>query len=230
MRRFRAKGLTYSVPVPRASALRWARSAELFVFVLWDVVRDRGLWTSSLEFPLEQEWQLSHRQSVGIKIRRTSPFNETQALKLGWLARIRHWDHLLAQALIFGVPNDEGKEVDEPAFDSTANWIGLDFLSQIDVLEKLPRGRLRLSRWFIRECARSSRRDRALEPELVATLVAMRRLNDLAGVAVGEPHRLMIAVIEAMSTFTNLYSAKLQKLKMSFQSKAGKRPTRKPDH
>jgi hypothetical protein len=216
IQRFRNKRLAYSLGVPKRLALRWARSAELVVIVLWDVGRDRGVWASSLEFPPEQDWQLVRGRSVRIKFRNNSPFNETQVRKLGWLARVWHLEKILQQAPAGGITNGDGKRIAgrDSFYETTAKWIALDFLRQISVVEETPKvRRMRLADWFIRECKQMSKsRKASSDPVEVGTLVTMRKFRDVTG-GVGLPHHLLVSTIQAITAIVDLYSSKLQKLK-----------------
>ncbi|MFI2378989.1 DUF4365 domain-containing protein [Streptomyces sp. NPDC018964] len=78
------------VNVKAKQVLRWARTADLVVAVLWDTTNDRGWFT----LPQDQfdHVELSGRadRSVRLSFSHDFPFDQTAVKRLAWAARIEH--------------------------------------------------------------------------------------------------------------------------------------------
>ncbi|MFI8274152.1 DUF4365 domain-containing protein [Streptomyces sp. NPDC085929] len=101
-----------SVQIQARQILRWARTADLVVIVLWDTMKDQG-W-----FALPQDEfdhiELSERgaKSIRLNLSRDLAFNPEAVASLAWAARIEHANRsvvyaraLLAEAQEMGQPS-----------------------------------------------------------------------------------------------------------------------------
>lgn len=87
-----------SVRVKADQVLRWARTADLVIVVLWDVLSDRGWFT----MPQEQfdHVELSNRSnsSTTISFSKESAFDQNAVAQLCWAARIEHANRAMVYA------------------------------------------------------------------------------------------------------------------------------------
>nr|QIY94531.1 DUF4365 domain-containing protein [Streptomyces sp. S1D4-11] len=78
------------VGVKANQVLRWARTADLVIVVLWNVNEDRGCFT----LPQDQfdHVELSNRAdgSTRLSFSRECPFDQAAVERLAWAARIEH--------------------------------------------------------------------------------------------------------------------------------------------
>jgi uncharacterized protein DUF4365 len=93
--RFGRSGGAYSLNIPLGLMLKWIRSADLVVVVLWDLRRNRGIWTIP-----EDSWEefglLLKKRKASVLFQESSVFDKNSATKIGWIARIRNYDRLVS--------------------------------------------------------------------------------------------------------------------------------------
>ncbi|MBR8641741.1 DUF4365 domain-containing protein [Streptomyces tuirus] len=91
-----------SLPTIRVKAeqiLRWARSADLVVVVLWDTKNNIGFYAVPAGHFDHVNLSESRNGEIPIRFTRDRPFNERTAAHLTWSARIRHANRSLQCAL-----------------------------------------------------------------------------------------------------------------------------------
>jgi hypothetical protein len=99
LERFRSKkDDTYKFKLPIGHALKWVRSADLVVFVLWDTRCQTGVWALPKEQFRGWDCYLKSASYVQLKLRRNDKFDKSSAAKIGWLARIDHYSNLISHA------------------------------------------------------------------------------------------------------------------------------------
>jgi hypothetical protein len=127
------RGARYTVRVDREHAVRWARTIDLVVLVLWDVTRDEGLWT----LPVNQVDELDPR----LWIKKGFPFQLADWLtdeavgRLAWEARFH--SHALKLNTLFASANVNPK-VDSSYFEKLGRqtiWQMTDLLQAVGILE-----------------------------------------------------------------------------------------------
>lgn len=126
--------LTLSVDFDHA--LKWIRSADLVVVVLWDVEQGIGYWTLPLE--CVDQWDLYALQTKQASLRfgGASRFTQETLKWLGWRAREHHYSMLLSDALVdaeiahsMGINNGTSGRAQ-----SRVPLIAFDFLSRLGVV------------------------------------------------------------------------------------------------
>ncbi|MGI5259140.1 DUF4365 domain-containing protein [Streptomyces angustmyceticus] len=104
-----------SLPKIRVKAqqiLRWARSADLVVAVLWDVTNDCGWYVMPQGYFDHVELQERAQDEISLIFSRELRFDESAVDKLVWLARIEHANRSLQYAL---ANLDEAKHMKDEA-------------------------------------------------------------------------------------------------------------------
>jgi hypothetical protein len=137
--RFRTRSHGLSLMVSLDQALRWVRSAEMVIVVLWDVEREVGLW--SIPQQDLHEWNL-----VAFKQRKTrllfteeKVFDVSSVARLGWRARMDHYANLLTRALDEDYQNSclaEETQAVKGDSQSRIPLIAFDFLKRVGVLDE----------------------------------------------------------------------------------------------
>jgi len=105
--RYRNPGGCYAMSVSTEHAFKWARSADAFTVILWDI--EQGLGYSTFPPDQAENWNLAmlHRKTARLhfsldteELFPTGPFNHRNAKRLVWHARIHHYEGLLAHAIL----------------------------------------------------------------------------------------------------------------------------------
>lgn len=96
---FRTKTYGYSIKVKLDHVLKWARSGDLVLVVLWDVEKDFGLWSIPKDNLKEWDYRLRDANTLRLEFQETSLFDKEQANKIGWIARMDHYTGLIGKAL-----------------------------------------------------------------------------------------------------------------------------------
>ncbi|MGW6842272.1 DUF4365 domain-containing protein [Streptomyces sp. NPDC054958] len=78
------------VSVKSDQVLRWARTADLVVAVLWDVTRDRGWFTLPQDQFDHVDLAAGGRSFISLEFASEVTFDQTAVEKLAWAARIEH--------------------------------------------------------------------------------------------------------------------------------------------
>lgn len=135
-RYFRKTDHVYIVPVSIGHALKWARSSDLVVVVLWDITQKAGVWTVPKEQVDQWSMYLLQTRSARLEFRPDAKFTRQAARQLVWRARIEHYSHLLNRARYLDADRDAF--VDDPAerarYRSLAPLLAFDFLRTVDVV------------------------------------------------------------------------------------------------
>jgi hypothetical protein len=71
-------------------ALRWARTADILVLVLWDVENDVGWYTIPTFTDLHSKLAAKGRQPVSLQVNSADLFNAESARVIAWDARLEH--------------------------------------------------------------------------------------------------------------------------------------------
>jgi hypothetical protein len=90
----------YKFKVSVGHALKWVRSADLVVLVLWDTRRETGLWALPKEQLRGWDCYFMSTSHVHIKFKPDDRFDKSSADKIGWLARIDHYSNLISRAQV----------------------------------------------------------------------------------------------------------------------------------
>jgi hypothetical protein len=137
MRRFFSKKHGYSVKVSLEHALRWARSADLAVIVLWDIEKNMGLWALPINCLNQRDLSIFQSKTSRLTFNEESVFDTGQALKLAWMARIHHSSRLVNEAVTsdIEIAHFRGKiPRAKRGYTNLGALIALDFLKLIDVV------------------------------------------------------------------------------------------------
>jgi hypothetical protein len=94
------KDNAYRFKVPIGHALKWVRSADLVVFVLWDTRRQMGVWTLPKEQLRGWDCYVVSASNVYLRFKPDDKFDANSAAKIGWLARIDYYSNLISRAQI----------------------------------------------------------------------------------------------------------------------------------
>lgn len=123
----------FSYPVSVDLALKWIRSREVILFVLWDLTQKRGYWV--LPRSAFDPWQVYQTEGnvIQLRIQASRVFDREQARVLSWSARIDHYTVLLREA----ERRDElvAQQSTEPV-KSDIPLITVDLLSMLNIIEQ----------------------------------------------------------------------------------------------
>jgi len=184
--------------------LRWIRSLETVVIVLWDIKQDQGFWIKPHEAFQEWECFFKKRKQASLSFDKTKPFNRDAANALIWKARTGHYSILLNQTKTLELQVEEARQKDPnayPKFQSRAPTLAIDFLSIIGFLgadgvsPKLRRKVRKLAKSFIVENPKQTQKGAHIQ-SLILTILAL--INERCG-GVGVPHNLLLELIKASS-------------------------------
>ncbi|MEU0667805.1 DUF4365 domain-containing protein [Streptomyces lavendulocolor] len=87
------------VRVKGQQILRWARSADIVVAVLWDVKNDCGWYVMPQGYFDHVELKERAQDELPLIFSRALPFDDAAVERLAWLARIEHANRSVQQAL-----------------------------------------------------------------------------------------------------------------------------------
>ena len=123
----------FSYPVSVDLALKWMRSREVILFVLWDVTQKIGYW--ALPRSAFDPWEVYQAEGgvIHLRIQRSRVFDCEQARDVSWSARIDHYTVLLREA----ERRDElvAQESTE-RLKSNVPLVTLDLLSMLKILDQ----------------------------------------------------------------------------------------------
>ena len=123
----------FSYPVSVDLALKWIRSREIILFVLWDLTQKKGYWV--LPRSAFDPWQVYQAEGsvIQIRIQASRVFDREQARDLSWSARIDHYTVLLRE----GERRDElmAQQSTEPV-KSNIPLITVDLLDMLDIIDQ----------------------------------------------------------------------------------------------
>lgn len=115
--------------------LRWIRSLETIIVVLWDIKSDRGYWVEPREEFTEWECYLPDRKQASLFFSESKTFDRSTANKLIWEARIAHYSLLISNAKTTEARILKAREKDPgayPDFRSSVHTLTLDLLRILD--------------------------------------------------------------------------------------------------
>jgi hypothetical protein len=98
IKRFYSKDQGYSIMIPVQQMLKWVRSKEIIVVILWDVENDLGLWAMPQDFIDDWNIYTTEGKKVRLNFQDTAVFDKEQAVEISWRARIDHYTDLIDQA------------------------------------------------------------------------------------------------------------------------------------
>ncbi|MBD2058838.1 DUF4365 domain-containing protein [Oculatella sp. FACHB-28] len=184
LKKFYSKKNGYSLKVSPDQALKWIRSADLAVVVIWDVEKDFGLW-SILKYQINQwDWYLRESENARIVFDEESVFCQEQAVRLGWIARREHHESLLRNAMIQDLEYERNKDTYPEGYEhkSLVPLVAFDFLKLINVLDDEYLDKTYLAYYESALERFKSERENLIDSEdievLAAGLAMMGRLND----------------------------------------------------
>lgn len=118
--------------------LRWVRSLETVVVVLWDMKSDRGFWMKPHEDFSEWDCYATQRKSASLVFCEDRLFDAASANAMMWRARVTHYALLVRQASSLEVEVLRQREKDPHAFPnyrSRVPTLALDFLELIGFVD-----------------------------------------------------------------------------------------------
>lgn len=173
---------------PLEHMLRWIRSEGLVVVVLWDVVQHKGFW--SLPRHSLREWDILLQDS---KPRLLFPdeqiFDIAQMQKIGWIARIDHYQRLIAQATYDDAMfyrNTEESPKRRAGYHSRITILAYEFLKMVDVIEDSGfsstfwRGFNNSLRYIAQDAPDRTTRQRRISATILAFLACTNRATGLS--------------------------------------------------
>jgi hypothetical protein len=119
--------------------LRWIRSLETVVVVLWDIKQNRGFWVKPSEEFSEWDCYMTESKQASLLFSESKIFDCVAANSLVWEARVGHYDLLLTQALAAESNVLEKRKKNPhayPDFRSKTDTLALDFIRIIGFLGK----------------------------------------------------------------------------------------------
>lgn len=87
---------TFRKPFAVDHVLRWLRTADEVIVVLWDVELDAGWYAHPQQV---DEWGILQRTTVTLSFDQADKFDATAIDALVWSSRLRHYDNLCLRAL-----------------------------------------------------------------------------------------------------------------------------------
>lgn len=129
------------IPVRADTALRWARTADLLLLVLWEVEGNRGWYSIPDFFDLHSELVLKDREPISLEVCAGDVFNAKSAERITWRARLDHLGGFIRNLRRWQM--DE-KQIDEGRF----SWVDeavieavIDMMIDLHMLDKRSGGR-----------------------------------------------------------------------------------------
>lgn len=198
--RLRKKSGGYSIQVSLEHALKWARSKDLVVVVLWDVERDLGYWT--VPKACVDEWNLytADSRTSSLHFSETAVFDAAQAGFICWLARIDHYATLVNNAIVVDQERQIARSLDvefDSSHSSRVPLLGFDFLRVVGVTAQV------LDETYLTYHRNAVANIRREEPDksdeeinrMAATLALLGRVDDVAP-GCGLPSPLMNVCVD----------------------------------
>lgn len=115
----------YSIEVPYDHILKWIRSADLTIVVLWDVGNNWGLWNIPKDAVNTSDLHSLRNGKYRLVFQADAKFDTQQLMKIGWHARIDHYFGLISSTV-------SGEKHADSKFSS--GEIALDFLRLIGIV------------------------------------------------------------------------------------------------
>lgn len=145
LERHRLKSGSYSYSVPYDHAIRWVRSNDLVVVVLWDVGADVGYFAKPDEQVDQWHWADTGQASTTLRFDPGDVFDVLAAKRLAWEARIAHHFNLLLVAKVAADEveaereHEDEEKVDEDSI-GFPTLLTLDFLIVLGVVDRVDGG------------------------------------------------------------------------------------------
>jgi hypothetical protein len=133
----RSKSSSISITIPIDHVLKWLRSSETVIVVLWDIKRNAGLWTMPKNSLKEWDIIQSEHSSAKLVFDSSAAFDKDAAIKLAWMARLDHYNTLIAKALnddLLFYRDSSKKKEEIKAYKSRVPLLAFDFLRLIGVI------------------------------------------------------------------------------------------------
>jgi hypothetical protein len=128
---------TYSVRVGTGHLLRWARSADPVLLVLWDVSRDCGWWARPKAQVDQFALYMGGHKTQAVRVSSEHELNTRAVRKLAWQFTLEHFTNLIVQADVSGQVAREMAEITgDESHDGGAEARGSSVLA-FDVLRLL---------------------------------------------------------------------------------------------
>lgn len=169
-------------------ALRWVRSLELVVFILWDVKNDIGYWTIPKDNVTDWDLWESKGKTSKLMFNKKSKFDVSSAEKLSWIARISFYNSLLAQAQQAGIQYEREKNLGLSTPRNSherLNLISFDFLRTIGFFKDDGSVDKHIGKQIVKEMEKGlATRPEMSDSELClrsVVLVVLGRINKLCG-------------------------------------------------
>lgn len=162
--------------------MRWIRSSEMVVVVLWDVAARTGYWSRPIERISDWDVQMNESDTVRLVFDEASIFDSEAMLSIAWQARIDHYQGLVARAQIAELDLGDKVASTEKPFKSPITLICLDFLKLLDIVH--PKG-FNSEFWMrysdmISRSAHASNRKKKSSNGWVAVVALLYRTEELA--------------------------------------------------
>lgn len=202
--RLRAADGTYRWPVSVGHALRWIRSREPVIVILWDVANEVGYHSSPKNNLGDWSLMMARQATTNIVFRETDKFDDKTAQRLLWVAWLDHYETLIVQAL---KGNEIRKHLGEPAGKSEGDRVlllGFEVLKHLGIIRDDASFDPHFLEWFKnatinirRDNKKRRRRTPAGEPpatQLAAALALACQIEKVAGTGVGVPLHILEVV------------------------------------
>ncbi|WP_438036994.1 DUF4365 domain-containing protein [Sorangium sp. So ce204] len=193
--KIRARGSSFKWRIRREHALRWHRSREPVVLVIWELASGTGWFALPREQTSEFALLTSSRRTVSVLFEKSSCITRQKLEQLAWRLRLKHYEERMVVAhdadmtrLEFG----QKKSPDGTGFQSSLAVIAFDLLHTIGIMRRGKLAPVVLSRFAnLRRLIAS--RDQALPvderatPEhlddMAATLFVIAQIQEVASTA-----------------------------------------------
>jgi hypothetical protein len=188
--------------------LRWVRSLERIIVVLWDIKTNQGYWTEPREEFTEWGCYQTKRKQASLLFNEAKVFDRVVANKLIWDARIEHYDLLVthAKTMELRVIKDRKEDASaHPNFRNPVPTLAFDLLRLIDFIgsdgvSSQVRKRIEgIARQFVRENPKLDIRD-AKGSSLLYVIVELIN-KKCPGLSISEDLLLEISPIAGMAIY-----------------------------
>jgi hypothetical protein len=135
--RYRKQTQNFALSVPYDHAIKWIRSADPVVVVLWDVASDSGYWCWPLAQVDEWSYSRSGNGSTTLRFAAEDIFTTDAAMTLAWASRIHHYRRLLLNAHDLDNELNDSSEAlpNDPGFHPLTSLVLFDFFALLKLIE-----------------------------------------------------------------------------------------------
>lgn len=199
-------GFSYSVSVDHA--IRWARSADPVIVVLWDVEAERGYYT----WPMFQvdAWELPGTKTTTLRFRQEDVLTADAVVQIAWNARTEHYNTLIAGVREVARVAEGAGEDPRPA-QGRARMIGVDFLCLLGLVERIGGAEVR---YQVRDEAKKVYAEEfvelhgdgpySIQDALEAAITTVFRYANMASPGLGLHHSLLESAADALAALLSL--------------------------